>query len=118
MRGFHKSLYKYPLKARDKLGNIVVERYLSYLYLSVLPMFRYVILSYHAASANGERVFDQMFLNLVGNIFAFREATFVFAIKANVSRYGRQGNIWANIKNHEYFRDNVSYNVSFNVSLV
>jgi uncharacterized membrane protein len=28
---------------------------------------------------------------LVGNIFAFvREATFVSAIKANVSRYGRQ----------------------------
>ena len=37
--------------------------------------------------------FDQMFLNLVGNIFASREATLVFAIKANVSRYGRQENI-------------------------
>jgi hypothetical protein len=61
------------------------------------------------ASANGERMFHQMFLNLVGNIFAFREATFVSAIKANVSRYGRQGNIWANIENHEYFRDNISY---------
>ena len=46
-----------------------------------------------SASANGERVFDQMFLNLVGNIFASREATLVFAIKANVSRYGRQENI-------------------------
>jgi hypothetical protein len=30
-----------------------------------------------------------MFLNLVGNIFAFWEATFFSAIKANVSRYGR-----------------------------
>jgi hypothetical protein len=41
------------------------------------------------ASANGEPVFHQMFLNLVGNIviiFAFREANFVSAIKANVSR--------------------------------
>jgi hypothetical protein len=28
-----------------------------------------------------------MFLNLVGNIFALREATFVSALKANVSRY-------------------------------
>jgi hypothetical protein len=45
------------------------------------------------ASASGERMFHEMFLNLVGNIFAFREATFVSAIKANVSRYGRQGNI-------------------------
>jgi hypothetical protein len=24
----------------------------------------------------------------------------------NISRYGRQGDIWANIENHEYFRDN------------
>jgi hypothetical protein len=53
------------------------------------------------ASANGEIVFHQMFLNLVGNIFALREATFVSAIKANVSRYGMQGNIRANIENHE-----------------
>jgi hypothetical protein len=45
------------------------------------------------ASANGEIVFHQMFLNLVGNIFALREATFVSALKANVSRYGIQGNI-------------------------
>jgi hypothetical protein len=43
-----------------------------------------------------------MFLNLVGNIFALREATFVSALKANVSRYGMQGNIRANIaENHE-----------------
>jgi hypothetical protein len=55
-----------------------------------IPMFRYVILSY---PANGERVFHQMFLNLVGNIFAFRVANFVSSIKANVSRCGRQGNI-------------------------
>jgi uncharacterized protein YuzB (UPF0349 family) len=50
------------------------------------------------ASANGEPVFHQMFLNLVGNIviiFAFREANFVSAIKANVSRCGRQGTTWA-----------------------
>jgi hypothetical protein len=34
----------------------------------------------------------------------------VSAIKANVSRYGlRHGNISANIENHEYFRDNISY---------
>jgi hypothetical protein len=45
------------------------------------------------ASTIGERVFHQMFLNLVGNIFALREATLVSAIKANVSRYGIQGNI-------------------------
>ena len=45
------------------------------------------------ASANGEIMFHQMFLNLVGNIFALREATFVSALKANVSRYGIQGNI-------------------------
>jgi hypothetical protein len=45
------------------------------------------------ASANGEIVFHQMFLNLVGNIFALREATFVSALKANVSRHGMQGNI-------------------------
>ena len=38
-------------------------------------------------------MFHQMFLNLVGNIFALREATFVSALKANVSRYGIQGNI-------------------------
>jgi hypothetical protein len=31
--------------------------------------------------------------NLVGNIFVFQEANFVSAIKANVSRCGRQGNI-------------------------
>jgi hypothetical protein len=43
------------------------------------------------ASANGERVFHQMFLNLVENIFACREATFVSLIKANGSRYCRQG---------------------------
>jgi hypothetical protein len=45
------------------------------------------------ASANGERLSHQMFLNLVGNTFAFWEANFVSAIKANVSRCGRQGNI-------------------------
>jgi hypothetical protein len=57
-------------------------------------MFRYVILFYTVpASANGERVFHQMFLNLLGNTFAFWEANFVSAIKANVSRCGRQGNI-------------------------
>jgi hypothetical protein len=39
-----------------------------------------------------------MFLNLVGNIFALREATFVSAIKANVSRYGIQGNIEQTLK--------------------
>jgi hypothetical protein len=42
-----------------------------------------------------------IFLNLVGNIFAPGEATFVSATEANVSRYGIQVNIWANIKNHE-----------------
>jgi hypothetical protein len=41
--------------------------------------------------------------NLVGNIFVFQEANFVSAIKANVSRCGRQGNIRANIENHECF---------------
>ena len=49
-------------------------------------------------SANGEPVFHQMFLNLVGNtviIFAFLEANFVSAIKANVSRCERQGTTWA-----------------------
>ena len=57
-------------------------------------MFLYVThIVFILASANGERVFDQMFLNLVGNIFASREATLAFAIKANVSRYGRQENI-------------------------
>ena len=46
------------------------------------------------ASANGERVFHQINVsNLVGNIFVFQEANFVSAIKANVSRCGRQGNI-------------------------
>ena len=42
------------------------------IFIFVLPMFRYV-----PASANGEIVFHQMFLNLVGNIFALRETTFV-----------------------------------------
>jgi hypothetical protein len=46
-------------------------------------------------------VFHQIFLILVGNIFAFRAATFVSALKANISRYGMQGNIRANIENHE-----------------
>jgi hypothetical protein len=64
------------------------------IFIFVLPMFRYV-------SANRQIVFHQMFLNLVGNIFALREATFVSALKANVSRYGMQGNIRANIENHE-----------------
>jgi hypothetical protein len=59
-------------------------------------MFRYVILSYQRRQM--VRVFHQMFLNLVGNIViisAFREANFVSAIKANVSRCGRQGTTWA-----------------------
>jgi hypothetical protein len=44
-------------------------------------------------SANGERVFHQMFLNLVGDIFALREGNFVSAIIANISRYWRQGKL-------------------------
>jgi hypothetical protein len=59
-------------------------------------MFRCVILSYQRRQT--VRVFHQMLLNLVGNIvitFAFREANFVAAIKANVSRCGRQGTTWA-----------------------
>ena len=55
-----------------------------------------VILSYQRRQT--VRVFHQMFLNLVGNIViisAFREANFVSAIRANVSRCGRQGTTWA-----------------------
>jgi hypothetical protein len=51
---------------------------------------------------------------LVCHIFSYHftrvssNANSVSAIKANVSTCGRQGNIWANIENHEYFHDNVS----------
>jgi hypothetical protein len=57
-------------------------------------------------SANGERVFHH---KRQTEKECFQEANFVSAIKVNVSRYGRQENIWANIENYEYFRDNVSY---------
>jgi hypothetical protein len=78
------------LKARDKLGNIVAQRYLSYLYLSLYPCFGMCLTSVGKRKA---RVFHQMFPSLVGNIFALRVVTFVSAIKDNVYRYGIQGNI-------------------------
>ena len=40
------------------------------------------VLLHLLASANWERVFHQMFLNLVGNIFALREATFCVCNKS------------------------------------
>ena len=48
----------------------------------------------------------QMFLNLVGNIFASREANFVSATM--FPRVGKQGNIRGNIENHKFFHNNVS----------
>ena len=49
------------------------------------------------ASANGESVSSNVseFGRKYFIIFAFREANFVSAIKANVSRCGRQGTTWA-----------------------
>ena len=49
------------------------------------------------ASANGETVSSNVseFGRKYFIIFAFREANFVSAIKANVSRCGRQGTTWA-----------------------
>jgi hypothetical protein len=46
-----------------------------------------------------------MFLNLLGNIFASREANFVSATMC--PRVGKQGNICGNIDNHKCFRNNV-----------
>jgi hypothetical protein len=65
--------------------------------LFVLPMFRYVIYIVLPASANGESVSSNVceFGRKYFIIFAFREANFVSAIKANVSRCGRQGTTWA-----------------------
>ena len=48
----------------------------------------------------------QMFLNLVGNIFASREANFVSATM--FPRVGKHGNIWGNIENHKCYRNSVS----------
>ena len=57
------------------------------IFIFVLLMFLYVILSsYQRRQTGKECLISQMFLNLVENIFAFREATLVFAIKANISR--------------------------------
>ena len=53
-------------------------------------------------------MFHEMFLNLVGNIFALREATFVSALKANVSRYGIQGNI----ENHKLISTTMSVSLA------
>jgi hypothetical protein len=48
-----------------------------------------------------------MFLNSLGNIFASREANFVFATM--FPRVGKQGKIWGNVKSHKCFHINVSY---------
>ena len=48
----------------------------------------------------------EMFLNMIGNIFASREANFVSATM--FPRVGKQGNICGNIANHKCFRNNVS----------
>ena len=45
------------------------------------------------------QVFHQIFLHLVGNIFAFQEANFVSAVKPMFSDVGE----------HEHFLYNVSY---------
>ena len=47
-----------------------------------------------------------MFLNLIGNIFASREANFVSATM--FARVGKQGNICGNIAYHKCFRNDVS----------
>jgi hypothetical protein len=47
-----------------------------------------------------------MFLKLVGNIFASREANFVSATM--FPRMGKHGNMCGNITNHTCFRNNVS----------
>ena len=93
IRGFPRSLYKYPLKELKPGTNwgTLLRKDIFHIYISLtIVSVCHIVLP---ASVNGERVFDQMFLNLIRNIFAFRETTLVFASKVNVSRYGRQGNI-------------------------
>ena len=48
----------------------------------------------------------EMFLNLIGNVFASREANIVSATM--FPRVGKQGNICGNIASHKCFRNNVS----------
>jgi hypothetical protein len=103
IRGFARSLYKYPLKSGTNWETLL-RKDICHIYICLTNVSVCVL----PASANGERVFHQIFLNLVGNIFALREATFVSAIKANVSRYGIQGNVWANIENHELISTTMS----------
>jgi hypothetical protein len=65
-------------KALGKLGNIVAE-----------TLFRHVSQSGQTLGNISEK--HHMFLNLVGNIFASREANFVSATM--FPRVGKQGNI-------------------------
>ena len=73
IRGFPRSLYKYPLKPGTNWETLL-RKDICHIYICLTNISVCVI----PASANGKRE----------NIFALREATFVSAIKANVSRYG------------------------------
>ena len=97
------SLYKYPLKPGTN-WEILLRKDICHIYICLtnVSVCHIVFIS---ASANGERVFDQ-FLNLVGNIFASREATLVFAKKLMFPDMGDRKTFETN---HEYFRDNVPY---------